>query len=507
MKNSTIYVLCVLFPLLWGCNDYLKADSDDLLIPESVNDYVPILMGEAYIDNLTFEFEQIHLMTDDVEMGPLYYDPAFNMSKVIEGIDGYEDGEEAYTWGEIEESLWQSYYNAILGCNVVIAALPTMTYTEDERDLWCKLAAQAHTLRAYYYFSLVNLYAAPWSEENLDEPGVVKRVLPDITADALGRATVGEIYELINDDLAEAERYFTEARNQYMKWEISPAAFWFLKSRVALFQEDWNGVIEASQAFIDLGGHEMANLNEVDLDICGYTKGSNDDVLFYINDTEDGEVVFCVTRTLTSSHYYFAGEYTSLQNFTLGYHPSWTGEGALLNLYEEGDLRRDVYFGRMYYERDGFEGAYQALPLKGNDVREAWRSPEVYLNMAEAYARRSEEVSEEAVDVLNQVREKKLSTATYVAKTTGDFASKEDLVEFIWEERRRELCFDEAMRFWDLRRQGMPEIRHTLHRTDGTQSTYVLEAGSPNYLLQIPVSETDYNTAIEPNPRDIIVGQ
>ena len=131
MKNSTIYVLCVLFPLLWGCNDYLKADSDDLLIPESVNDYVPILMGEAYIDNLTFEFEQIHLMTDDVEMGPLYYDPAFNMSKVIEGIDGYEDGEEAYTWGEIEESLWQSYYNAILGCNVVISALPTMTYTED----------------------------------------------------------------------------------------------------------------------------------------------------------------------------------------------------------------------------------------------------------------------------------------------------------------------------------------------------------------------------------------
>ena len=204
MRNKAIYVLCLLFPLLGACDDYLKDDSDDLLIPESVNDYAPILMGEAYPDDLSDDLEQVHLMTDDVEMGPLYYDPAFNMSKVIEGIDGYEDGEEAYTWGEIEESLWQSYYNAILGCNVVIAALPTMTYTEDERDLWCKLAAQAHTLRAYYYFSLVNLYAAPWSEENLDEPGVVKRVLPDITADALGRATVGEIYELINDDLVEA---------------------------------------------------------------------------------------------------------------------------------------------------------------------------------------------------------------------------------------------------------------------------------------------------------------
>ncbi|MFR7876304.1 MAG: RagB/SusD family nutrient uptake outer membrane protein [Butyricimonas paravirosa] len=43
---------------------------------------------------------------------------------------------------------------------------------------------------------------------------------------------------------------------------------------------------------------------------------------------------------------------------------------------------------------------------------------------------------------------------TYQAKNVSDFASREDLIQFIWEERRRELCFEEAMRFWDMRRQG-----------------------------------------------------
>ena len=291
-----------------------------------------------------------------------------------------------------------------------------------------------------------------------------------------------------------------------MKWEISPAAFYFLKSRVALFQEDWDGVIEASQAFIDMGGHEMTNLNNVDMDMCGLATASASEG-FWINDSDESEVVFCFAKDDGTTHYYLAGGSTSFQNFSLGYHPSWSGENDLLNLYEEGDLRREVYFGRMFYQEGNTPYAYQALPNKGRDEREAWRSPEVYLNMAEAYARKDEGVSEEAIDLLNQLRQNKLTPEAFVAKAAGDFATREDLVEFIWEERRRELCFEEAMRFWDLRRQGMPQITHTLHRTDGTSSTYVLEAGSPNYLLQIPAAETDYNTAIETNPRDIIVGQ
>ena len=499
------YILWLLFPLLVSCDDYLKDDSDDLLIPSSVNDYLSILIGEAYPDDLTYNYEQIHLMTDDVEMGPLYYDDAMS-GRVSEGVDGMRDGEAPYTWGDITEDIWEDTYADILGCNVVINALPTMSYADEEYDLYCKLAAQAYTLRAYHYFCLINLYAAPWSVDNLDEPGVVMRVSPDVNTDAAPRATVGEIYALINDDLSKAEEYFVNARDQYMKWEISPEALYFLQARVALFQEDWDGVIAAAEKFFETGEHEIYDLNGVDLTTCGLPWTSSDS-RFWINDADVSESIFYFGKACGSSRYYFAGSLSGLTDLSLGYHPSWEGEDALLNLYELGDLRRDVYFGQMFYQSGLIMYAYQAMPMKGQTVREAWRTPELYLNLAEAYARKDAGVSQEAIDLLNDIRVKKLTPEAYVAKMGSDFASQEELVRFIWEERRRELCFEEAMRFWDLRRQGMPEIVHRFYFTDGNYETYVLDENSPNYLLQIPAVETDYNSAIENNPRDIIVGQ
>ncbi len=64
-----------------SCDGYLKEDSADLLIPKSVSEYVPILLGEGYPDYFNSQISFVNLMTDDVEMGPLYYDPS---QKVIQ---------------------------------------------------------------------------------------------------------------------------------------------------------------------------------------------------------------------------------------------------------------------------------------------------------------------------------------------------------------------------------------------------------------------------------------
>lgn len=97
-----------------------------------------------------------------------------------------------------------------------------------------------------------------------------------------------------------------------------------------------------------------------------------------------------------------------------------------------------------------------------------WRSPEVYLNLAERMpGRRRGEPDGDGW--LNQLRVKKISRDTYQAKNVSDFASREDLIQFIWEERRRELCFEEAMRFWDMRRQGMPEVKHEFYSSMTSQ--------------------------------------
>ena len=64
MKKVNIYILTLFLPwFLLACDDYLKEDSDDLLIPSLVNDYVPILLGEGYPDKFASQIEWIHLMT------------------------------------------------------------------------------------------------------------------------------------------------------------------------------------------------------------------------------------------------------------------------------------------------------------------------------------------------------------------------------------------------------------------------------------------------------------
>ena len=127
--------------------------------------------------------------------------------------------------------------------------------------------------------------------------------------------------------------------------------------------------------------------------------------------------------------------------------------------------------------------------------------------MAEAYARRDDGVSQDAINWLNRLRKGRIETAKYVDKVISDFSGKEDLVKFIWAERRRELCFEEAMRFWDLRRQGMPQLVHKWYSSATMYETYVLRQGSPNYVLAIPDSEINYNDLCTDNPREVINNQ
>lgn len=524
MKKVNIYMLILFLPcFLSACDDYLKEDSDDLLIPSLVNDYVPILLGEGYPDEFASEIEWIHLMTDDVEMGPLYYDESmYNNSKVtfIDDFDpamGY--GEMAYTWWAdysqyIKDNFWDARYKNILACNIIVDALPGMAYEASEYGTYCKLAAQTYALRAYHYFCLVNTYGTPWSEENKNKPGVIKRTSPVVDVSPTERATVGEIYALINEDLKNAEKYLANASTNYTKWEITPAAVYFLVSRVALFQEDWDEVIRVSEEFINLGGNELYDLNHVDRETCGLPGSSGG--TFWINQIAVDETVFLFSKEDNKFNYLAPNLFYT--NYTLGFHTSWTGNNALWNLYEEGDLRKEVYFARLFklggtrLRPEYFSG--QALPMKSDRylstsdgaARECWRSPEVYLNLAEAYARKEDGVSQTAINWLNQLRVKKISSDAYQAKNVADFASREDLIQFIWEERRRELCFEEAMRFWDMRRQGMPEVKHEFYSSMTASKTFVLKQGSPNYLLPIPLSETEYNDGMTNNSRETVIG-
>ncbi|MBO5788179.1 MAG: RagB/SusD family nutrient uptake outer membrane protein, partial [Bacteroidaceae bacterium] len=110
------------------------------------------------------------------------------------------------------------------------------------------------------------------------------------------------------------------------------------------------------------------------------------------------------------------------------------------------------------------------------------RLSEAYLNYAEAMAMRGEEFADEATTALNALREKRFDPEDFEAE---EFDSQEELVQFIRDERRRELCF-EGHRWFDLRRWGMPSFTHKWHHSKESTSTYRLEEGDLLYTVPIP---------------------
>ena len=90
---------------------------------------------------------------------------------------------------------------------------------------------------------------------------------------------------------------------------------------------------------------------------------------------------------------------------------------------------------------------------------------------------------------------------------TGD-----DYIQFVRDERRRELCF-EGHRWFDLRRYNVCEkkpftgtIRNTYTefgdwQTASTTYTYELKAGDPAWTLQIPYEVIQFEE-LTPNPRN-----
>ena len=120
---------------------------------------------------------------------------------------------------------------------------------------------------------------------------------------------------------------------------------------------------------------------------------------------------------------------------------------------------------------------------------------EAYLNYAEAMAMMGGKGDNEAAAAINALREKRFFEEDFEEET---FSSNAELVQFIREERRRELCF-EGHRWFDLRRWGMPAITHKWHISDSESDTYILKQGDLLYTVPIPDEAISMNNSLEQN--------
>src|SRR5699024_7203569 len=136
---------------------------------------------------------------------------------------------------------WHDGYGLINKANLVIEGVTNAVsegiLSQDEGDDYI---GQAKFLRAITHFELNKMFARPYYDTpDHSHLGIILRTAPINTAEALeegnkiGRATVGEVYQSVLNDLDDAEKMITVAHFSDILHVSSEAAIAF-KTRVYL---------------------------------------------------------------------------------------------------------------------------------------------------------------------------------------------------------------------------------------------------------------------------------
>ncbi len=482
--------------MLSSCNDYLIEDSGDLLIPTKVEEFASVLYGEGYPSKLTDDTEWMQLLSDDAECMNKIRRPAQNSQGDDEVF--LATGRGAFCWKQDIEyyiaqyaNAYQNAYSNINACNICLENWQTC---EGDYVARCELAAQAYALRAYAYFCLANWYGEPYVPATADSAmGVVIRLDSRVVRDQPQRATLAQVYQRINTDLDSALILFDIAPKQTNVYKMNKKAVLLLKSRVALYQQKWDDVIRY--------GEQLMTKNKWDISTISTktnTQLSNDEDYYFISAASPETVWMFGGRPSSAGYnsYFYNGRLIDGAAFA----PSQTVSGGLYQSYETGDNR--VY---AFFSQDG-ENCNRYTPYKywsWDEYSQALRIPEAMLNVAEAYVQKGNISA--ALSLVNDLRRNRIRRSRFVEKTQDDFATQEEALDFVREERRRELCFEETHRWWDLRRYGCPELKHTFYATaSATPEVYILQKNDRNYTLELPKSELRYNKEITPLNRRVI---
>ena len=106
-----------------------------------------------------------------------------------------------------ENECWKKTYKYINTVNMILDELGNVTARNkrEEADK-IRIEGESHFLRALYYFTLVNLYAAPYEPEKAaTTPGVPLKLTSYIEDKEYEMNPLEEVYGQIIDDLEEAE--------------------------------------------------------------------------------------------------------------------------------------------------------------------------------------------------------------------------------------------------------------------------------------------------------------
>lgn len=488
--------------LLSSCEKQLEEFPQNKVMPTTTEDYEQLL-NRAIISRQIMPY--LDILSDDVDL--------IETDHVQDGPDDGDAQLAAYMWQDRHETTmsggdiaFSSFYESIFYCNLIIDGVKNAQGVElnpqNVERTKKQLEAQAYALRAYAYFYLVNLYAKPFDPTTAAvEQGVPINLAITAEDKAYTRQPVQEVYNLIVSDL-EKSISILEANpsDGITKFKFTALAAKAFLARVHLYMNNWDQAIKYATE-VTRANPSIFNLQAVGEQL---NEGNNSGY--------DWEVTNILGRNYIGSfneNVLFVNGLNELMPALSYWHyiTTFSVNKELADTFEPNDVRR-FYFMQTFslntfaglrvklsYSKNRYINlgdTFSATP--GSGYTRAIRTEEMYLILAEAYAHKTNGL-EEAVKYLNTLREPKFRRGKYSPLVASSFNS-ESLLDYVFLERRRELCF-EGHRWFDLRRHGMPAQTRIGYNNEVAN----LKQNDPKYVLQIPQQELNVNPQIGLTPR------
>lgn len=507
LKYNILTILAALS--FTACSDFLEPDSESEFVPEDATSLNELLLGEAYQRNDMEGFNIfLGLLDDDIEAAPYQvpndgFDGNLFLASFSWQPDMFKMMEEA---GAGHINVYESYYEVILGANAVLDYIPNVKDTEENIN---KVKAQALALRGFYYLNLVNIFGQPYSY-NPEALGVPLKLNSGIeeSEDYLKRKSVAEVYEQILADLHTAEEiYLSLPKGEQWSdnYRTSLPMVQLTLSRTYLYMENWEKAAHYAKLVMENPNFKLEDLNSIPLN--GKNDAGETVRTYMVYPTySSSETIWPYGNVLDMFEWTYEGANST--NSTTGnkMHAYFQASEELLNSYVDYDLRLSRYIVRAPKGSSGElmpmafgkvnVGTSYYLPQNAVGIfGRCMRLSEAYLNYAEAKAMIGGEGLAEATSALNTLRSKRFDPEDYEDE---EFATQEELINFVRDERRRELCF-EGHRWFDLRRWGMPSFTHKWHDNADNTSTFRIEENDLLYTIPIPEEALQMNSSLVQN--------
>ena len=448
-------------------------------------------------------------------------------------------------------NFWTSGYQAIVGCNKMIALT-----TEGESEETDQLIGENYYLRAYAYFELVNVFGRPYNQgrDNLGVPLKLSSQIDDLP----DRNTVGEVYDQVLADLLKAESLMSVNKsNSYATKEAAQA----LLSRVYLYMEENQKSIDYANEVISSGRYNLLStdqlpdytrinpddnpetifcfkfLEESDYNHGYYTVGSlyanilgsgwgemyasSDFLNLLRKNPSDKRLEFLDPQYLTDDNgdripvVYWINEnyqYVFKRTFEQGGKTYFSDNGTDYLVSDEENGSQTLYFytttsGSKQYvikdydmvKRNGYPKFFILKCSLQDDVPQLWspvvsRLAEMYLNRAEAYAKLNQVGN--ALDDVNVIRTR-AGIAAY--DDVSNFPDGMNILDVVLQERRMELAYEGHRKFDVFRNGRTMNRRYPGTHLNGNNPRFEIPASANRVIEYIPETQINVQPSLIQN--------